>query len=271
LLASVATAFAYAFFLLLGDVKEDDTKFADSPGLSLVQAYAMMLGAFDLRFFADSPYHGIALMLFVAFTLAVMIIMLNALIAIMGDTYDKVKEQEKEWGLLERAKFVDEMEMLMVPASTAGSCGSKLVCVTTDNKPLAGRWWMRMRVLLCTVCSVPIAVDVSQMSFIHVLSRDLHKQQKSYADEHKEALEKEQFDQEKKTRKQAKKMGQQEESQRQQAETQQLRDMVHQLIKQLDDHRRGVQPQEEISIQPDPSGTDTEQATAMCNFLEDVG
>jgi molecular chaperone DnaK (HSP70) len=156
--------------------------------------------------------------------------------------------------------------MVPMSESTVGNCRSKLVCVTTDSKSLAGRWWVWMRLLLCTVCSVPIAVDVSQMSFIHVLSRNLLKQQRSYADEHKEALDNEHFNHERKARKHAEKQ-QQKETQRQQKETQQMREMIHTLMKQFDEHRRGVQPLEEGSMERNLS-TDTEQAGAISEFLE---
>ena len=49
----------------------------------------------------------------VATTFVVSILMLNALIAIMGDTYDRVSETRIERGLLQRAVLLVELEASM--------------------------------------------------------------------------------------------------------------------------------------------------------------
>ena len=56
---------------------------------------------------------GVILTVFYLSTLLVHILMLNALIAIMGNTYNRVSEAKQQRGLLNRAQYILERERLM--------------------------------------------------------------------------------------------------------------------------------------------------------------
>ena len=53
---------------------------------------------------------------FVAYLVAQTIVLLNLLIALMGDTFDKVKDSEEAQLLLGRAKYVDACEAALTEA-----------------------------------------------------------------------------------------------------------------------------------------------------------
>jgi hypothetical protein len=56
-------------------------------------------------------YHGASVVVWCMFLFLVVIVLLNLLIAIMGDSYEKVKENEAVHALHERAKMIVEMEL----------------------------------------------------------------------------------------------------------------------------------------------------------------
>eukprot|EP01048_Picozoa_sp_COSAG05_P009691 COSAG05_NODE_808_length_7189_cov_16.336530_10_plen_125_part_00 len=75
------------------------------PAITMVQ---FVFGTFQI---ADYP-GSTAVAFFVLVGFFVVILMLNLLIAIMQDSYDKVKEQEEIEGLREKGKTIVAMELL---------------------------------------------------------------------------------------------------------------------------------------------------------------
>ena len=73
----------------------------------------MMLGGFDLAPFHNSPSPFLAVGVFVLFMLMMSVILLNAVIAIMSNTFERVNDQRKAVGMLEKAKVILEIESLM--------------------------------------------------------------------------------------------------------------------------------------------------------------
>lgn len=73
----------------------------------------MMLGEFDTDQFFDSRQPVVCLLLFVAYMMAMMVILLNLLIAIMGDTYDKVTHTKEMQFLKTKARVIDDIETLV--------------------------------------------------------------------------------------------------------------------------------------------------------------
>jgi hypothetical protein len=67
-----------------------------------------MLGDFDVEIL-EQP---MSIVMFVFFQFIVVVLMLNLIIAIMGDSYEKVKENETVEALHERAKVIVDMELL---------------------------------------------------------------------------------------------------------------------------------------------------------------
>merc|ERR1719272_38755 len=108
LLAAAVLCMAFALMLLRPDAEE-----FSSFGSSIFTTYALLMfadgvGAHDLyQVGYVLPY------LLMTSILLVAIIMLNALIAIMGDTYDRVSERRLERGLEGRALLLIEIEEAM--------------------------------------------------------------------------------------------------------------------------------------------------------------
>lgn len=123
--------------------------FASNGLWAFAEVYAMMLGDFDVQMFNKPTSPGvtsIAVMMFMLFMLVVAIIMLNAVIAIMGNTFDREYERKKKSGLLERATFILELEELLEPVELLEQATS--------------RWW---RVLLS------VKIKHYSPGYIHVL------------------------------------------------------------------------------------------------------
>jgi len=72
-----------------------------------MSAYALTLGEFEVHTYADSL---LVKFFFHYFTVIVNIVLLNVLIAIISDTYERVEEKGKARGLLQRARILLEMQ-----------------------------------------------------------------------------------------------------------------------------------------------------------------
>ena len=108
LLTAGICAFAYTFALLLQDKDP-----YDEPILALFTSYALLMhadGVGEADLYASS---SLTTLMSTIYTLLLNIVMLNALIAIMGDTYDRVSETRAERGLLQRATLLVELEASM--------------------------------------------------------------------------------------------------------------------------------------------------------------
>jgi len=113
--AVVSNAFAYR--LLRGDTDAYGTS-----GASLFSSYALLMhadGVGEHDVYMDGMLSALLLILM---TLLVDIVMLNALIAIMGDTYDRVSETRSEMGLLGQAQLLVEIEKSMSTTDRRNAC-----------------------------------------------------------------------------------------------------------------------------------------------------
>ena len=68
-----------------------------------------MLGDFDVDILLVQPS---SILIFIFFQSIVVVLMMNLIIAIMGDSYENVKENETIEALHERAKIIVDMELL---------------------------------------------------------------------------------------------------------------------------------------------------------------
>jgi len=104
LLGTFLGAFAVAFRCLKVD---------KSVGRSLLRVYDMMFGEFDSGVFGDdSSVPEYTMPLFVLFLFIVPLILLNSLIALMGDSYGIAQENAKSVYLLSRANLIVEYETI---------------------------------------------------------------------------------------------------------------------------------------------------------------
>ena len=94
-------------------LKHDDEGYID-PFTAAFTSYSMMaMGDFEQESYNDS---ALLATVFLYATFIVNIVFLNALIAIMGDTYDKVQETRLERSRLQRGKLLIEIQSLMTEA-----------------------------------------------------------------------------------------------------------------------------------------------------------
>jgi hypothetical protein len=84
-------------------MKDDVLDKYDTAQSSLLSSFSMMMGGFEITDFALSS-EGI--MVFVIFMVIVQLVMLNMLIAIMGDSVAQVQEDQKAAGLCSRAQLI---------------------------------------------------------------------------------------------------------------------------------------------------------------------
>ena len=118
LMVQVAVLTALAFALLLlhseGGGAGASADGYDSPGSALFTSYNLLVhgAGTDDALYRDGS--ATIVLLFYTMTIFVTVVMLNALIAIMGDTYDRVSETRKERGQQQRAELLLEMESMML-------------------------------------------------------------------------------------------------------------------------------------------------------------
>jgi hypothetical protein len=106
--------FANGFFILAMnsvDVGSDKYFTGSSFGLALTYSYRMGLGDFDVGDFATRD-QGLILVLWFVNTFFILIVLLNLLIALMGDTFDKVQETAENSMLKELTQIMRENEFL---------------------------------------------------------------------------------------------------------------------------------------------------------------
>jgi hypothetical protein len=106
------------FFLAINQ-PEADSAFGNFDGIGgiltpLLTVTLAALGSFEIGDYTKRA----AVAMFLIFAFFVIILMLNLLIAIMGDAYTKVKESELVEGLHERAKLIVEHERLLARRQT---------------------------------------------------------------------------------------------------------------------------------------------------------
>jgi len=88
----------------------DDAEYT-SLGVAFVTTFCqMMLAAFNPARFTKDPVLAIS---FMASEFFINIVMLNALVAIMGNTYDRVSQTKQSRGLCNRAAYILERQRLM--------------------------------------------------------------------------------------------------------------------------------------------------------------
>jgi hypothetical protein len=149
----ILATFSYTFFMLLHDSKlgqQDDYKFSGI--MSFVASFDMMFGSFSIIDFQQAPFAVLAVVLFIVFMMVVSIVMLNALIAIMSDTFERVQQHKTAAAVLERAKVIIELEQRLASAAP------------TSDPPSA---W---KIVSATLLS--LGIGYRSHSYLHVLQPD---------------------------------------------------------------------------------------------------
>jgi len=136
----IVVAFSSAFVVLFEvnetEVSEETKSSFSDFGTAVLTMFRMMLGDFDVSIFQDSTNPVMLQVLFYVYILVVTIVLLNLLIALMSDTYDKVSENLQSLYFMEQANVVFETESSMnIP--TAPSSEISIQESTTARKLLA--------------------------------------------------------------------------------------------------------------------------------------
>ncbi|GMH54376.1 hypothetical protein TrST_g10532 [Triparma strigata] len=112
--------FALAFYVLYD--AGSGTNFAgedlkpygmENPFSSLFAGFLLLLGDFDVTEFEASSSYYVTLVLFVVFMIFINIVMLNLLIAIMGDIFDRIRENARAEFTFARAIIILEFEEML--------------------------------------------------------------------------------------------------------------------------------------------------------------
>jgi Ion transport protein len=111
ILVVVLCGFAQAFLLVFHSPDSANAFASDYASWTvLLRVYQLMLGDADMDEIRAADFPGLAVALYVAFTLIVVILMLNLLIALMSSIFERVHENvEAEW-YLERTEIILELE-----------------------------------------------------------------------------------------------------------------------------------------------------------------
>eukprot|EP00192_Tetraselmis_astigmatica_P001734 CAMPEP_0117676888 /NCGR_PEP_ID=MMETSP0804-20121206/16449_1 /TAXON_ID=1074897 /ORGANISM="Tetraselmis astigmatica, Strain CCMP880" /LENGTH=2014 /DNA_ID=CAMNT_0005486129 /DNA_START=659 /DNA_END=6704 /DNA_ORIENTATION=- len=114
LLVTVMIGFGCAFFVMFSGYDPVDEEIGDNlfsnPAVTMFTMFAMMLGLLEPWVLYDSPMPAAAVAMFVVYEVAVVIVLLNLLIAIMGDSFDKVRETEHLQFMRGRASVIAGIE-----------------------------------------------------------------------------------------------------------------------------------------------------------------
>lgn len=113
----VLLGFSQAFWLLASENRDLDgdpstNPFSTIPN-SLLNSFTFMLGGYDPFAFSNAPLESFALFLSCIYMLIVSILLLNLLIALMGDSYGDVREKGLAQWRLEQCQLIIESAATM--------------------------------------------------------------------------------------------------------------------------------------------------------------
>eukprot|EP00210_Caulerpa_lentillifera_P003428 g3271.t1 len=186
----VLVAFGIALFIMFQHVirhhessPDDDETFENikssfkNPQKVLLTLFYAMIGTYEVEVYSDSG----SLSPFIVFTFVVYlsiqsIVMFNLLIAIMSDTYDRVKSTEEEQLLMGRARFIDACEAALTKnqiKKMESGIGKYLYVILQQDVNLSEEltlWQGRVKVIEENVRKI---VTKSQATIMENMRRDI--------------------------------------------------------------------------------------------------
>jgi len=114
ILVIIVVGFALGFFVLFTS-EAHDVAGQSHVGMSLLSAFIMIFGEFEVSEYEASTSYYVCIGLFVAFMYLVNVVLLNLLIAIMGDIYDQIQENARAQFLFSKARLILEFEEVTKP------------------------------------------------------------------------------------------------------------------------------------------------------------
>jgi transient receptor potential cation channel subfamily V member 6 len=119
----VLLGFSQAFWLLASETRDFDGDPSTNPFAtiqsSLLNSFSFMLGGYDPLAFESIPLESFALLLSCLYMLIVSILLLNLLIALMGDSYSQVREKGLAQWRLEQCQLIIENAATMKESDRA--------------------------------------------------------------------------------------------------------------------------------------------------------
>ena len=107
--------FTQAFYYVVKSNYDDDAELYQSYSTTWIGLFHMTLGEYEYSILNDTPYPGMAKVIFVFFQIAIPILLFNMLIAMMGNTYATVNEKSEKEFLKMWAKIIMSIERSVPP------------------------------------------------------------------------------------------------------------------------------------------------------------
>lgn len=121
LLATILVGATFSYFAITGGAKSSAISpiFPDNEdwvgsnffGLMIYLYQALLLGTFENDDLDDTNYSILGKLIFIALSLFVLIICLNLLIALMSDSFERIKEREEQEFTFQTAKLIVGIEV----------------------------------------------------------------------------------------------------------------------------------------------------------------
>ncbi|GMI01602.1 hypothetical protein TrVE_jg9814 [Triparma verrucosa] len=151
--------FAAGFFVLFEQNSNFNDISHDSPALSLLYSWQVMLNGFTVNEVDGSANYFVTALLFMFFTYFINIVMLNLLIAIMGDIFDRIQENAKAEFMFARANIILEFEALVSDSHKRNEewfpTWLQVLVPTLENEEIeASNWTGRVRSIKKSISSV---------------------------------------------------------------------------------------------------------------------
>lgn len=113
LLACTMLGFAFAFYVLFNTISQNDARVTEqfsSLGRAMTSTFCIMVGMVDPSIFWKASVPALAIVMFCLYIVVMLVMLFNLLIAILSDSYEKVKETEQVEFVKGRAKIIFELE-----------------------------------------------------------------------------------------------------------------------------------------------------------------
>lgn len=110
----ILIGFGTMFFVLFSDEEESENAELDTYIKSIVTTFGMMLGQFESGYFVNTNVPAVSTVVLMLYLFIMMIVMINLLIAIMGDSFDRIKPMQELSFYVARYQIINDIENKML-------------------------------------------------------------------------------------------------------------------------------------------------------------
>jgi hypothetical protein len=113
-LGIIILAFTHASFIIFNpySLQYDINNNYKNPFTAIITTYRMLFGDYDYEVFRNNNHYIVSNILFFGFTLIVIIVILNLLISLLGNTFERVHSNYKQWRSLEKTGLISDVDKL---------------------------------------------------------------------------------------------------------------------------------------------------------------